>query len=148
MIYIGADHRGWKLKEEIKEWLREQNVNVIDLGNSKYEVEDDYPVIAFKLAETVVFEKAKGILVCGSGIGVEVAANKVDGARAGICVTEKQVMAARNDDDMNILCLAADVIDEETAKNMVTVFLETHFGSEERFIRRLNMIKEYESKKR
>lgn len=148
MIYIGADHRGWKLKEEIKEWLRDQNINVIDLGNSKYEVDDDYPTISFKLAEKVAFESAKGILVCGSGVGVTIAANKVDGARAGISVTEKQVMAARNEDDMNILCLAADVIDSETAKKLVAVFLETPFGSEERFIRRLNMIKEYESKKR
>lgn len=148
MIYIGADHRGWKLKEKIKETLTEQGIDFVDLGNHSYDPEDDFPVITFKLAEKVARENAKGILVCGSGVGVAIAANKVMGIRAGICMTEKQVAAARNDDDMNILCLSADLVDEETNKNLVKIFLETHFGSEVRFVRRINLIKKYELEKR
>lgn len=146
MIYIGADHRGFNLKEEIKKWLESQQYEFRDLGAEKYNKDDDYPDIAFKLAEKTIAENGKGILICGSGAGASIAANKVVGARAGLCTFEKQVKAARNDDDINILCLSADSVSVEENLKIVSVFLATFFSSEDRQIRRLKKIKDYESK--
>lgn len=148
MIYIGADHRGFNLKEKIKEWLSEWGFDFVDAGNSVYDKDDDYPLIAFKLVEKTVADKGKGILVCGSGVGVAVAANKVTGARAGLCFSEKQTRDARNDDDMNVLCLSSEIVEEELNRAIVKTFLETHFGSEEKYIRRINQINNYELEKR
>ena len=82
LIYIGADHRGFKLKEIIKESLRDLGHQLTDLGSAKYDEEDDYTDIGLSVAEKVAFENTKGILICGSGVGVCVAANKVKGIRA------------------------------------------------------------------
>jgi ribose 5-phosphate isomerase B len=148
MIYIGADHRGFNLKQKIIQMLRDENHEVTDLGPNEYNPFDDYPDIAIELGEKVVFEKGKGILICGSGVGVCVAANKVKGVRAGLCLLEKQAIAGRSDDDMNVLCLNSDMVPEEDNMEIVRKFLTTPFGSEERFIRRINKIKEYESTER
>jgi ribose 5-phosphate isomerase B len=145
-VYIGADHRGFRLKEILKENLREAGYQITDLGNDKYDETDDYTDIGISLAEKVVFEKALGILICASGVGVSVAANKVKGARAALCTNERQARLAREDDDANILCLAADIVGEETNENIAKAFLEAVFASEERFINRINKIKTYESK--
>lgn len=142
MVYIGADHRGFKLKEEVKKWLTE----VEDVGEFGYDPRDNYSEIAIRLGERVIRERRMGILICGSGIGVCMAVNKVKGVRAGIGINEKQVRTAREDDDMNILCLAADWTSEEEAKKMIKVFLETKFSSEEKYIKRINWIKNYETK--
>lgn len=148
MVYIGADHRGFRLKEEIKKWLETEHYEYRDLGANEYDKEDDYPDIAFKLAEMVAKEKAKGILVCGSGAGASVAANKVTDIRAGLCTSEKQVAAARNDDDINVLCLSADSVAVEINLKIVAVFLGTLFSSEERHLRRIQKIRDYEVAKR
>ena len=145
MIYIGADHRGFRLKEEIGKWLESQHYEFRDLGAKTYDKEDDYPDICLKLAETVAIEGAKGILICGSGVGASVAANKVKGIRSGLCTSEKQTKAARNDDDINVLCLSADAVSVEDNIKVVSVFLATMFSSEERHIRRINKIKQYEA---
>ncbi len=147
VIYVGSDHRGFYLKNKIVKFLREKEYQIKDLGAIKYNQEDDYSDIAIKLAEKVVRENTKGILICESGVGVCISANKVDGARAGLCTTEKQARLARTDDDVNILCLAAGLVDEETNLEIVNSFLETVFASEERFIRRINKIKKYEQTK-
>lgn len=146
MIYIGADHRGFRLKEEIKKWLESQQYEYRDLGANEYIKDDDYPEISIKLAETVISENGKGILICGSGAGACIAANKVKGIRAGLCSSEKQAKVDRNDDDINVLCVSADLISVEDNIKIVSVFLATMFSSEERYIRRINQIKEYESK--
>lgn len=145
MIYIAADHRGFRLKEEIKKWLEQQHYEFRDVGANKYEKDDDYPDISFKIAETVAVEQARGILVCGSGAGASIAANKVKGIRAGLCTSEKQAKSARNDDDINLLCLSADSVSVEENIKITSVFLATMFGSEERYIRRINKIKKYET---
>jgi ribose 5-phosphate isomerase B len=145
MIYIGADHRGFRLKEEIKKWLESQQYEYRDLGAEEYDKDDDFPDISIKLAETVAIEAAKGILVCGSGAGASIAANKVKGIRAGLCTSEKQTKAARNDDDINVLCISADSVSVEDNIKIVSVFLATMFSSEEGFVRRINKIKTYES---
>lgn len=147
VIYVGADHRGLNLKNKLVEFLRDQEYKVKDLGPIKYDKDDDYSDIAIKLGEKVSLENTKGILVCASGAGVCVAANKVDGVRAISAMNDKQARLARNDDDANILCLSAELIDEEKNMEIVKTFLETVFASEERFIRRINKIKKYEKAK-
>lgn len=146
MIYLGADHRGFNLKEKIKSWLKEWGYDYQDLGSEGYDKDDDYPDVAVKVGEKVTAENTKGILVCGSGVGACVAANKVRGVRAGTCLLEKQAMVGRNDDDMNVLCLNSDMVPEDDNQQIVKTFIFTPFGSEERYIRRINKIKAYETK--
>lgn len=148
MIYIAADHRGFRLKEELKKWLESELYEFRDLGATDYNRDDDYPEIAFKLGETVVRENARGILICGSGAGASIAINKVNGIRAGLCTSVKQASAAKNDDNINVLCLSSDWVSQQDNQKITDTFLKTMFSSEERHIRRINQIKDYESKKR
>ncbi len=147
VIYVGTDHRGLTFKNKIVEYLRKNDYKVKDLGPVEYDKDDDYTDIAIKLAEKVIRENSKGILICGSGVGVSIAANKVKGARAALCFCEKQARMAREDSDANILCLSADLVDEENNYKIIETFLESVFASEERFIRRINKIKKYEEAK-
>lgn len=144
MVYIGADHRGYKLKKEMKRWLEEWGEEVVDLGNSKYDTDDDYADYAIAVAEKVAIERAKGILICASGVGMAVAANKVKGVRAGLCTNRKMARMAREDDDINILCLGADLVSMEKNKLIARAFLKTVFSSSEKHIRRIQKIKKYE----
>ncbi len=144
-VIVGSDHRGFKLKERIKDEIRTWGYDVVDLGNQKYDNEDDYTDFAIKVGEAVVIGRNVGILICGSGVGMCVAANKVKGVRAGMGISEKQVRLAKEDDDMNVLCLSADFVDEDINVELVRVFLETQFSSEERHLRRVNKIKIYEN---
>ncbi|MFA5750158.1 MAG: RpiB/LacA/LacB family sugar-phosphate isomerase [Candidatus Shapirobacteria bacterium] len=144
-VYLGADHRGYHLKEEIKEELRDLGWAVTDLGNKKYDIEDDYTDIAIELAEKVVQDKSLGILICGSGVGVCIAANKVRGIRAATCLNKQQSRKAKEDDDVNILCLSADWVDKRLNLKIVKEFLEAVFSSEERHIERILKIKKYET---
>lgn len=143
MIYIGADHRGYNLKEKIKTWLKDWGYEFEDLGNTKFDPEDDYPDYALAVARVIVNnieQGAKGIIICGSGVGVDIVANKVKGIRCGLGFTEEQVKMARKNDDINCLALAADFIDEEKAKNLIKIFLETPFSGEEKHKRRIEKI--------
>jgi len=145
MIYLGADHRGFRLKEKIQGWLDEWGYSWEDLGNKKYLEDDDYPDWATKVGEMVVKEKTKGVLICGSGIGMCMAANKVKGVRAGLCTEEKQCRMAVEDTNINVLCLSAEMVNEEKNKEILKVFLETVFSPTERHMRRINKIKKYET---
>lgn len=147
MIYIAADHRGFRVKEDLKKWLENNLYEVRDLGATSYDKEDDYPQIAIKLGEKIISDKGRGILICGSGAGASIAINKVTGIRAGLCTSQKQAIAARNDDDINVLCLSSDWVSQEDNQKIVEAFLTTLFSSEERHIRRINQIKDYETKK-
>ena len=144
MVYLGADHRGFELKNKIVLELREKGWTVTDLTPKK-DLDDDYTDISIKLGEKIVLEKALGILMCGSGAGVTVAVNKVKGVRAALAMTKKQARKIREDDDINVLCLAADFVNDDDNIEIVKDFLETTFMAEERFIRRINEIKEYEN---
>ena len=146
VVYLGADHRGFKLKDKIASDLRIKGWTVTDLSK-KYDPDDDYPDISIELGEKVVHEKALGVLVCGSGAGVTISANKIDGARAALAMDKKQARKIREDDDVNILCLATDFVNDDDNLEIVTEFLEAIFMPEERFIRRLNKIKKYEKLK-
>ena len=144
-IYIGADHRGFALKEKIAKWLFEWNYEFEDMGAYNLDNTDDYTIYAEKVASVVGKEDSKGVLLCGSGVGVDVIANKFDGVRASIGKSPEQVKAGRGDDDMNILVIAADFTKDEEAKEIIRAFLETKFSEKERFVRRLEDIKKIEA---
>ncbi len=141
-VYIGADHGGFKLKEETKEWLKEWGYEFLDMGAVNYTPEDDYPDYAWPVAMKVGNEQgALGILACRSGQGECIVANKAKGARAALAWNEKTAIAARNDDDANILCLPADYVSIDAAKKIVHAFLTTKFGIDERYHRRVEKVK-------
>lgn len=145
-IYIGSDHRGYNLKEKIARWLFERGYKFEDLGADYFNPDDDYTAFAQAVASLVADNKnSRGILLCGSGVGVDVAANKFDRVRASIGKSREQVRAGRQDDNMNILVIAADYTKETEAKEMVKVFLETKFGQKARFKRRLADIEKIEA---
>ncbi len=146
MIYLGADHRGFELKEKIKLFLEKDDVPYEDLGALILDPDDDYPDIAFKVAEAVAKAPSehKGILFCGSGVGVAVAANKEKGIIAGLFFSKEQAKAATYDDAINIAALPADYLSEGEAQEIIKAFLETKPSQEERHIRRLAKIKEIE----
>ena len=145
-IYIGSDHRGFKLKELIESTLMETGHEVIDLGNETYDEQDDYPKFASRVAEHVSArpETARGIVLCGSGVGVDIVANKFKSIRSGLILNPEQAFASRNDDDTNVLALAADFLTPEQAQAIVKVWLETPFSGGERHKRRLGEIEELE----
>ncbi|NCN87653.1 MAG: RpiB/LacA/LacB family sugar-phosphate isomerase [Candidatus Pacebacteria bacterium] len=144
-IFLGADHRGFYLKEDIKELLLKKGLEVVDVGNHEYDQSDDYPDFARNLADQVVEDvSSRGIVFCGSGAGVSITANKIGGARACIGLSREQVESARGDDDLNILVIAADYVNRDWVEEMIEVFLGTEFKGEERHLRRLEKIKQLE----
>ncbi|MCL4366589.1 RpiB/LacA/LacB family sugar-phosphate isomerase [Patescibacteria group bacterium] len=146
MIYLGADHRGFELKEKLQQRLEDEGFLVTDLGNNHLDPQDDFVDFAQKVAEAVGSdEQNQGILLCGSGAGVDMVANKISGVRAALVFDEKRAWQARHDDNANILALPADVFDIETVWPVVKTFLTTPFSNEERFERRLKKIEEVEN---
>ncbi|MEK7503092.1 MAG: RpiB/LacA/LacB family sugar-phosphate isomerase [Patescibacteria group bacterium] len=145
-IYLGADHRGFELKEKIKKWLSEWGYEFEDMGAFSYDKNDDYPDFARKVAERVAKDPkhSRGVLLCGSGVGVAITANKVKGIRAGTAISAKQIKDSVNDEDTNILAISADYFSEEETKEIAKSFIEAKFSGEERHIRRINKIKEIE----
>jgi ribose 5-phosphate isomerase B len=145
-IALGSDHGGYKLKENVKEYLKKINVEYIDFGcDSEQPV--DYPDIGFKVSNEVKDKNFdKGILICGTGIGMSIAANKVKGIRASLCHDTFSARNAREHNDANILTLGARVIGVGLAQEIVKVWLNTQFSQEERHINRLKKIKQEEDK--
>lgn len=127
MLAIGADHAGYEAKETIKEYLQEKMIEVKDFGTFSKE-SCHYPVFAEKVSRSVASgECEKGILVCGSGIGVSIAANKIKGIRAALCYEPLLAEMARKHNDANVLCLGARFSGVETIKKIIDVFLRTEF---------------------
>ena len=145
MVYIGADHGGYQLKEEIKNYLSEHGVETEDMGANTLDPKDDYTdfiiPVAKKVASTL---DSLGIIFGRSGNGEVIAANKINGIRAVLCLNEKMAEKAKDHNNANILSLGADYISLEDAKKIVQKFLETPFSSEERHVRRLKKIEEIE----
>lgn len=140
-IYIGADHRGFALKEYIKNYLAAEGRAIVDCGNAMHDENDDYPDFAHAVAERVANEAgAKGILLCGSGNGVAIAANKTRGIRAAVAMTEGQARAARSDENANVIALAADYTEQDEARDIIEAFLSTPFLDAERHMRRIGKI--------
>ena len=146
MLYIGSDHAGYNLKEEIKDYLGELDYIYEDLGNKELDYQDDYVDFAVKVAEKVSADKnAKGILFCGTGVGVCIAANKFKDVRAALVYDEFSAKSSREDDDANILCLGGRTISPELAQKIVKIWIETDFSGGERHVRRLKKIEEIEN---
>jgi RpiB/LacA/LacB family sugar-phosphate isomerase len=139
MIYIGADHGGFTLKEKMKSWLSEWGLQFEDCGANELNPEDDYPDFAKEVAQKVVQNpnENNGILVCRSGGGMVIAANKYKHARAVFVFNEESAIHARTDNDANIASFAGDWIDDTSAKRSLYAFLHTHFNEESRHTRRV-----------
>src|SRR3989304_4100379 len=148
MIYLGTDHRGFELKEKIKNWLTEWGQEFEDLGNTVYDQTDDYVDFASQVARRVAEspQDNRGILLCGSGAGVDIVANKTKGVRSVLIWTDTDnlVRDSRQKDDANVLSLPANYLTEEQAQNIVKLWLETPSPSEERHLRRLQKISDLE----
>lgn len=142
MIALGCDHGGYELKQEVIKFLKEKNLEYKDYGC--YSLDScDYPEFAKAVANAVASgECEKGILICGTGIGISIAANKVKGIRAALCHDTFSAQATREHNDANILAMGARVIGPGLALKIVDTFLETPFSNDERHIRRINMIEE------
>ena len=144
-IAIAADHAGYNLKELLLKFLRENGFDVEDLGTDSAERPTDYPDSAEQVGETILSGRAhRGIVVCGSGVGVSVALNKFPGIRAAACHDTYSAHQGVEHDDMNVLCLGGRIIGPELAKEIALVFLRAKFTAEERHLRRLNKIKALE----
>jgi ribose 5-phosphate isomerase B len=147
-ISIASDHGGFDLKLFIVKWLKENNYIVIDLGNDVYNKDDDYPDFAELIARHILAGNSdKGIVICGSGVGACVAANKIKGARASVCHDTYSARQGVEHDNMNILCLGARIIGEELAKELILTFLNATFFNEFRYNKRLEKINILENKK-
>ena len=141
-IGIASDHRGYKLKEELKEYLKTK-YEVYDFGTNKEE-STDYPDYAFLLGTNVVDKKVDfGVAICGSGIGISIACNKVKGIRCAKVDTKEDARVTRNDNDSNIVAFS-EKIGLEQAKEIVETFINTPFSEEEKHIRRIEKITRYE----
>jgi ribose 5-phosphate isomerase B len=144
-IAIGSDHRGYLAKEKIKGLLTELGYEVVDFGTDSTK-SFDYPDVAFPVAQAVAEEKVeRAILLCGTGLGVSISANKVAGVRAALCHDELTAQMSRQHNDANVLCLAADLIGEALLRRIVEVWLETAFEGG-RHTRRVQKIIEIEKK--
>jgi RpiB/LacA/LacB family sugar-phosphate isomerase len=143
-IVVGCDHAGFALKQEVAEWLRKQGHGVTDVGTHSEEPAD-YPDFAEAVGLAIRDGRAeKGVLICGSGVGASVAANKLPGIRAAVCHDGYSAHQGVEHDDMNVLVLGARVIGTALAQELVRVFLEARFTHEERHERRLGKIRALE----
>jgi ribose 5-phosphate isomerase B len=144
-IAIGADHGGYPLKVEAIEWVRGWGQEVWDAGAHQYDAADDYPDFARAVAEAVAGGRAeRGIIICGSGVGASIVANKVRGVRAGLCHDTYSARQGVEHDDMNVLCLGARIIGPALAREVVAAFVEARFSGEERHARRLAKVRAME----
>lgn len=144
-IALGADHAGFALKNELETMLREAGHEVLDLGTYS-EDSVDYPDFAKAVGEAVtVGTSQRGIVICGSGVGASIAANKVPGVRAAICHDAYSAHQGVEHDDMNILCLGARIVGVGLARDLVEAFLGAEFSNEKRHVRRLNKVKAIEA---
>ncbi|HMK61010.1 MAG TPA: ribose 5-phosphate isomerase B [Dissulfurispiraceae bacterium] len=140
-IAIGSDHGGYALKESMISFLSSRGYDVVDAGARRLNPSDDYPDFAKAVSEMVLSGKAdRGILICGSGVGASVAANKFPGIRAAVCHDSFSAHQGVEDDNMNVLCLGARVIGEELAKELALTFLKAGFSYAERHLRRLGKV--------
>jgi ribose 5-phosphate isomerase B len=144
-VYLGSDHNGFEMKARLAEFLRQAGYEVFDEGNKSLNPTDDFPQFA---ARTISAMKAsddpdpRGILICGSGQGMCMVANRFRGVRASLCWDEAEARASRNDDDSNILCLPARYVTINKAETITKTWLETAFAGAPRFKRRIKEMDE------
>jgi ribose 5-phosphate isomerase B len=144
-IAIAADHGGFSLKEPIKRVIQSMGHEVLDLGAHQLDPQDDYPDFARYVGQAISLGQAdRGIVLCGSGVGAAVAANKMPGVRASVCHDSYTARQGVEHDDVNVLCLGARVIGELTAEEVVRQFVAAGFSQEERHKRRLEKVQAME----
>jgi ribose 5-phosphate isomerase B len=144
-VAVAFDHRGVKIRGRLLDLLAEGGHEVVDLGTDAPEPSIDYPDKAREVGEALTNGDAeRGILVCGSGVGASVAANKMRGIRAGLCHDTYSAHQGVEHDDMNILCLGSEVIGAELAAELASAFLAAEFERGERYVRRLEKVEEME----
>ena len=145
-ISVAADHNGYELKNEISDILKRYGHDVVDIGPHSLDPLDDYPDFAKPLAKSVSSgETDRGIMVCGSGVGASVAANKVKGVRAAVCHDIYSAHQGVEHDNMNILCLGSRIVGTEVVRELVSAFISAEYTNEERHARRLNKVIEMEN---
>lgn len=140
-IYVGADHAGFELKKQIIDFLRRSGHQVIDEGDGELRPEDDYPQFAGRVVSAMLGSNEhdpRGILICGSGQGMCIAANRFKGIRACLCHDINEARTGRNDDDCNVLCLSGRTLHLKQAEPIITAWLTTPFAGAPRFKRRLD----------
>jgi ribose 5-phosphate isomerase B len=142
-IFIGADHNGFKLRRSLIDHLKKSGYDVVDDGDAQLNPSDDFPVFAHKVVTDMLSSDdadPRGILICGSGQGMCMAANRFKGIRALLGYDRESVRSARNDDNANVLCLPANVLEKDKANVLVETFLGTPFAGAPRFVRRIKEI--------
>ena len=145
-IYLGADHAGWQLKEQLETYLKDSGHKVVDMGNENLVADDDYPDFGYAVAKRVVTDpEARGIVLCGNAQGVCIVSNKVRGIRAATGFNEAAAITTRTDDNSNILCLPARYLRYKNAKAIVDAWLATPFSGADRHVRRLKKVEEIEN---
>lgn len=143
-VFIGADHNGFEMKRVLAEELTRAGYEVIDKGGEKLNPDDDFPQFAEAVVRSMQAEgdKARGVLICGSGQGMCIAANRFRGIRASLIWNLEEAHASRNDDDSNIICLPARYMDNQTAIRLTEAWLSTPFAGAARFKRRIKELDE------
>ena len=145
-VAVGADHGGFPLKKEVVELLRGVGHEPVDVGAHKLDPGDDYPDFSQAVAQAILGGRAdRGIILCGSGVGASIVANKFKGIRAGLCHDTYSAHQAVEHDDMNVLCLGARVVGPALAAELVRAFVAAKFSGEERHVRRLAKLRSFES---
>lgn len=147
-VYLGSDHNGFEYKNQLAAALKQAGHEVIDQGDETLDANDDYPQFAGKVANALLADSdpgARGILVCGSGQGMCMAANRFKGIRAALCWNQAEARAARNDDDANVLCLSSRYTSLDEAGSIMASFLATPFAGAPRFKRRIQQLDELSS---
>lgn len=142
-IFVGADHRGFEIKRKLIEYLKKAGHDVLDDGDKLLNPEDDFPVYAQKVVSDILSSRdkdARGILICGSGQGMCMAANRYKGIRAALGYDETAIESARNDDDANVLCIPATILEKSETFEITDAFLKTPFAAAPRYIRRIKQM--------
>src|SRR5687767_5990524 len=144
-IAVAADHAGFELKNMLADEIRQAGHDVVDLGAHSYEASDDYPDFAAAAGRAVAHNQAdRSVLICGSGVGASIAANKIDGARAALCHDTYSAHQGVEHDDMNVLVLGSRIVGIELARDLVKSFVGASFSNDERHVRRLEKVKRLE----
>jgi ribose 5-phosphate isomerase B len=144
-IYLGADHNGFERKKQLADYLKRSGYEVVDEGDVTLSPEDDFPQFASRVIQAMradTTDEVRGMLICGSGQGMCMAANRFRGVRAALAFDQQEARAARNDDDANVLCLSARSLDFDTTIGIVHTFLITPFAGAPRFKRRIQELDE------
>jgi RpiB/LacA/LacB family sugar-phosphate isomerase len=139
-IYIGSDHRGFELKNEVRDFLRSEGYRVEDVGAHEYDRRDDYLDYAAKACSKVLLNNAKAVLFCGAGQGMTIAANKHRGIRAAPCWDVDSARRAKEHVDANVICISAEFTEQGAAREIVSTWLESRFLRKKRYVRRVRAL--------